>query len=334
MRQQLACAAILLAGGASCQGTPADLASTRAHLIDGTDDRLEYSATQGVLRDLAFVTTQIFSSERTTCGGTGGSRGSGGVGGSDGTGGSCVLFARPWIATTSSSSGGVSGGGGNGGESPSSSTRLCDDVRFRNQPTMNGCSGVLVGPRIIATSQSCLNIGNCGFSSVVFSYTDAIGSGSSLYVSPSTVFNCVRATPATASGWVLATLDRDVPRASWTATPPDDPIDAPIDVGMIGYPFGLPEKISPAGRLTSAGLFIDASTGSQGGPVVNTATGQVLGVLAQPPPPDFTASTDSEGVCQREKVAAPQSVPLQLARAIPNAAPVLLTPELIMASLP
>jgi V8-like Glu-specific endopeptidase len=124
---------------------------------------------------------------------------------------------------------------------------LCSNVRFRSQPSLGYCSGFLVAPNAVGTAGHCLADVPCTSTKFVFGFTaNASGGGAPTTVPADNVYQCVSATTNyPTADWALAVLDRPV-----TIAPPMNlRYTGQVAVGdpmtIIGYPYGMPEKISP-----------------------------------------------------------------------------------------
>lgn len=171
---------------------------------------------------------------------------------------------------------------------------LCDEVRFRDQPSVASCSGVLVDRDLVLTAGHCARNLDCEALSLVFGY-HYIGDEALPTLGPEDVYRCAEVlsfeTRAALSdrdyGWIR--LDRRVSsdkRAAVIA-----PLSKPIVPGELlqayGFSGGVPLKIEPdvaAHEATpAAGSYflaaLDAFAGASGGPLIR-ADGSVVGTLA------------------------------------------------------
>lgn len=191
---------------------------------------------------------------------------------------------------------------------------LTGDTRFGEQTIGAYCSAVLVGDDLILTAGHCFKPdrrgGPCERVKFVFGYamtaSDSVpGSfpADDVYSCKSILkqrvkdevsnfycdgANCTEGTAgALGPDYALVRLDRKVKNrtplaVSRTAVSPSAKLTA------IGYPSGLPVKVAPNGTVrsinASAGYFVtdlDTFAGSSGGPVINSETYKIEGILVR-----------------------------------------------------
>jgi hypothetical protein len=178
---------------------------------------------------------------------------------------------------------------------------LCQDESFRGQPVALGgfCSAFLVGPDMIATAGHCVPAGP---KYIAFGFDLESGGripANNLYRVTSAIAN--NAEREESADFALYRLDRAVEGR----TPFSVDYSAMVEVGdpvhLIGHPSSLPQKLTLNGTVLGRleGLLmmnLDAYGGNSGSPVVNSETGQVVGIF-RGGSPDFTF--DRQNRCVR-----------------------------------
>lgn len=175
----------------------------------------------------------------------------------------------------------------------------CDGEPFANQPTAPYCSGFLAGPDIVVTAGHCITdntrLTNTRF---VFGFRMLNANDAATTINADQVYSGLaivgRRYEVSGGGeydYSVVQLDRPVTAPGALPLPIRReglvPIDTPV--GVIGYPTGLPEKISFGANTlvranTNAGYFeanLDTYGGNSGSPVFNATTGLVEGVLVR-----------------------------------------------------
>jgi V8-like Glu-specific endopeptidase len=264
-----------------------EVAVQTAALVYGSDDRQEYGQATGVLKTWAESVAMLVSDDKISC-----------------TNGMCPLSSQPWTIDFTSGS------------------RLCSNVRYRSQPTLTFgpplqggfCSGFLVAPDTIISAAHCFHSGrDCPHTRFVFGYNaNASGGGIPTSVPASNVYSCVSQTNVwlqdNAQDWIIYKLDRPVSNRTPLVVRHAGTMTQGVAVAEIGYPMGLPLKVSPTGNVTETSdplLFshnLEAFKGNSGGPVFDLSTGVVQGieVLGAAGIPQFTNSSDANGACVKE----------------------------------
>ncbi len=173
---------------------------------------------------------------------------------------------------------------------------ICRDERFTTQPTPGDCSGFLAGPDLLVTAHHCVGaLGGCRNIHVVFDFFLAAPGQARFDFHGDSIFECA-AVVASDEGrdWAVLRLDREVRDR--------DPLRIVADpaargrqgtpVAVWAHPRGLPLKIAGGAMVREPSGFIDPEWsedyfeadldvfgGSSGGPVVNSLTGEVEGIL-------------------------------------------------------
>jgi V8-like Glu-specific endopeptidase len=268
----------LLSATLGCSADAGDGATAvvEEKLIYGPDDRLEYGQVIGTeFQRLANSTATLVGAADVTCAGA-----------------NCSLTTVPWTVDP---------------KSPGTN-RLCNGVRFRGQPSLGYCTGVLVGPKLIATAGHCTTANTCANTKYVFDFNaDASGANAPTSIPTSSVYTCTSiSTIYPSEDWALVTLDRPVPRPIMNVRYNGGPaVNTPIS--MLGYPYGIPNKISPTGAATnvtgSISILhnIDSFAGNSGSPVFNAETSVIEGLHVTPPASHFVLSSDASGACVTER---------------------------------
>jgi V8-like Glu-specific endopeptidase len=165
--------------------------------------------------------------------------------------------------------------------------RLCKKERFAHQPFVASCSGFLVAPDIIATAGHCMQSReDCTQNHWVFNYRVENSNQRSVSVRSSDVYNCKEVIKQEVSGthdFSLIRLDRPVQgvlpvKIAKNLPKTGDP------VVMIGYPSGLPQKISDNAIVTSVSknefrATVDAFQINSGSAIFHSESGELMGIL-------------------------------------------------------
>lgn len=169
---------------------------------------------------------------------------------------------------------------------------LCQGQRFFNQPTGAGCSGVLVGPDLVATAGHCVDSqADLAGTRFVFGFRKTDASTTRTTFPASDVYRGTQLVArqlndATGADYAVVRLDRRVtgrtPQKIARGNPPA--VGTPIYV--IGHPSGLPAKIAAGARVASTTPFyfdanLDTFGGNSGSPVFDANTNTVVGILVR-----------------------------------------------------
>lgn len=167
---------------------------------------------------------------------------------------------------------------------------LCSGERFSDQLTSPYCSGSLIGDDLVLTAGHCIKYSFlCIGIKVVFGYE--LSSADHVRPAPvddSEVYRCshVVALENSENGPDFAVIRLDRPVHNHTPLKlregPPSPPGTPVFV--IGYPSGLPKKVTDHANIRSLQkrAFVsnlDTFVGNSGSPVFNAETGEVEGVL-------------------------------------------------------
>lgn len=169
--------------------------------------------------------------------------------------------------------------------------RLCPDQRFRNQPTVAGCSGTLIAPDIIMTAAHCYDLAKetCRENVWVFDYKVDRENQSIVTVSNSSIYECEKVllkemNQKEGLDHALIKLKRKVEDRNFAQLRQNGDISLSTPLVLIGHPSGLPTKIADDGHVLkiAPNFFLtnlDAFTINSGSGVFNAQTGEVEGIL-------------------------------------------------------
>jgi V8-like Glu-specific endopeptidase len=164
---------------------------------------------------------------------------------------------------------------------------VCRSEHFSQEQVLSYCSGSLVAPNIVLTAGHCIHQSECGETSFLFGFAMKSANDSLSDIDAHEEYRCrriiQRAWDHHGLDYALVELDRPVPNhavlkiGKHTNLQPHDP------VVLIGYPYGLPVKISDHATLRSTGdVFgitnVDANAGDSGAPIFNVKTGEIVGI--------------------------------------------------------
>ena len=200
---------------------------------------------------------------------------------------------------------------------------MCEESRFRNQPTHSFCSGTLVGPDLVITAAHCVSESGSFESGwckknvrFAFGYKVDKNGKAPKFLPGSETYECSKIialendlrSDTDYFDIALVKLDRKVvghtPIGINRST---EVILKGTPLTLIGYPAGLPQKIDPAGKIkdplhnpSSFSVGFDSLGGNSGSPVFNSDTGLLEGVLgakitidySRNPPRKFSGDMD------------------------------------------
>ena len=200
------------------------------------------------------------------------------------------------------------------------SSILCADEKFSSDPSLSySCSGFLVGPDLIATAGHCMvnhgeskneTEGYCKAYDWLFDYQkDQQGQTQTKEISADKVYHCRRIIYAVSDevapflDFALVQLDRPVKdREPLKLSSAEVKMGAPVS--MIGYPLGMPMKLTDGARVmanesSSPALLtnLDAFDGNSGSAVFN-AQNEVIGILVSGRPSEIFYE-DKQNKCSR-----------------------------------
>lgn len=176
--------------------------------------------------------------------------------------------------------------------------KLCGGERFFDQPSLAFCSAVLVAPDLALTAGHCYEKpGRCEAARFVFGYRVERAGEYPAQIEVNNIYNCreVLALEAKEGGpdYALVRLDRPVRGGVPAALRARGKIASGAPVFALGYPGGLPAKLSIGARVRAAGkreyfpTNLDVMYRSSGSPVFHQRTGRLEGILIGGDPTDF-----------------------------------------------
>jgi hypothetical protein len=172
--------------------------------------------------------------------------------------------------------------------------KLCKNEPYANQPDLSMCSGFLVGPDLLVTAGHCTNQVQdaCKSYRWVFGYQVENGQNpTDQSFGEQEVYNCKEVVHEVfdpfGSGldFSIIRLDRPVRDRQPLEIRKEGKVENAAKLVVMGYPWGLPLKISPNGSVlanTDSAAFytsLDTFQGNSGSAVINMDSGEVEGVL-------------------------------------------------------
>ncbi len=167
---------------------------------------------------------------------------------------------------------------------------LCEGEAFADQPSVTGCSGFLVAPDLLITAGHCIENGCTGMS-VLFDYAYASAPAdlrADLTMDPNGAYACSEVVARSFTGhgsgdddYAILRLDRAVTNRAPLALAHEAPAVGEA-LTVLGYPWGLPQKIAAGAAIEEVFAKRFASTtdsfgGNSGSPVVDDS-GVVRGI--------------------------------------------------------
>lgn len=170
---------------------------------------------------------------------------------------------------------------------------MCSTERFSNQVAVANCSGFLIGSDVLVTAGHCVrDTASCGNHRWVFDYANYESEQKTYTFNNDQVYRCTKVISqakdsTTGIDYAVVKLDRKVVgrtpfKIRKTGKVADDAI-----LTVIGFPSGLPMKITTAGAVrdnSKDAYFVmnsDTYGGNSGSVVVDTKTGTVEGILVR-----------------------------------------------------
>lgn len=173
---------------------------------------------------------------------------------------------------------------------------VCLDERFAKQIVAPKCSGFLVGPDLLLTAGHCYFMyGNpeqdCKNNAWVFDYSMPTATTQpSKKIQPRNVYNCQKIVAGKFDRYMdfaIIKLDRKVPGREPVQYRQRGILPAATPLVVIGFPSGLPMKISDKGSVTNNrnkhtfSTTLDTFQTNSGSGVFNSRTGLLEGILVQ-----------------------------------------------------
>lgn len=163
--------------------------------------------------------------------------------------------------------------------------RLCSSVRYLEQPSLASCSATLVDERLVVTAGHCLAVGvDCSGLAFVFDYhlTDAT---TLEHIDADDVFFCERVVAfeneSYGHDFAFLELDRSPPATRRAVPLRSSPPAHDERLHMLGFPLGLPLKVTPGRAIHGDGAWsplLDSFAGNSGSSLW-TDDGRVAGIL-------------------------------------------------------
>lgn len=173
---------------------------------------------------------------------------------------------------------------------------LCTSEKFESQIVAPMCSGFLVAPDVIVTAGHCFKmVGEiekvCKNFAWVFDYKmTSAKSDPTKNLSNENIYRCkevISVALTETMDYTVIKLNRKVTGRTPVAYRKTGKVDNSASLVVIGHPSGLPQKISPNGKVTKNTLpttfatTLDTFHGNSGSAVFDAATGTVEGILIQ-----------------------------------------------------
>ncbi len=167
---------------------------------------------------------------------------------------------------------------------------VCATEPFAAQPTPGFCSGVLVGPDVVATAGHCIDASDCSTTWFAFDFEMTPSGGVNSRLPASDVYACssiIARSNTSSLDYALVRLDRPVTGRTPVQVRASGSVASGASLAISGHPNGLPKKLAGGAsvrRNTASGYFeadLDAFGGNSGSPVIDATTGQLEGLLVR-----------------------------------------------------
>lgn len=167
---------------------------------------------------------------------------------------------------------------------------LCNNERFREQPTGAFCSGFLVAPDIVATAGHCVNPSNVTNILFVFGFRMVDKTTPQTIIDNNEIYrgkDIIDQKETAGADWAIVKLERAVTNHTIAEVRRTGIIQDNQAVHVIGHPCGLPTKFAGGAKVrdnTPNEFFVanlDTYGGNSGSPVFNSDTHQVEGILVR-----------------------------------------------------
>jgi hypothetical protein len=171
---------------------------------------------------------------------------------------------------------------------------LCPGQRFFSQPTAPFCSGVLVGPDIVATAGHCVtSAGALSGMRFVFGFRLTNATTVRTTIPNADIYRGIRLLArqenSFGADFAVVKLDRRVTGRTPLRIARGNPPAVGTQIYVIGHPSGLPTKIAAGARVVrrNSNFFqanLDTFEGNSGSPVFDARTNTVQGLLVRGAP--------------------------------------------------
>lgn len=170
---------------------------------------------------------------------------------------------------------------------------MCTTERFSKQKAAANCSGFLIAPDVLVTAGHCVDSENdCYNYYWVFDYANTTKEVDQVNFNKDQVFYCTKIfdrqkDPNTQNDYAIVKLNRPVPNRAPLTIRTTGKIADDAKLAVIGYPSGLPAKITSNAVLrdNTNRIFFrmnsDTYGGNSGSAVVDMQTGLVEGILVR-----------------------------------------------------
>jgi hypothetical protein len=168
---------------------------------------------------------------------------------------------------------------------------LCQDEPFYEQEKAGFCSGFLIAPDTVVTAGHCIRTqSDCDAVRFVFDFKLTAPLAQPHEVPTDSVFSCARlvhsVSDPTGEDFAVVILDRPVTHVPPLAFRQSGRIGVGEGLLVIGYPWGLPLKVAAGAQVRSVQPTylqsnLDTYAGNSGSAVLNSATGDVEGILVR-----------------------------------------------------
>lgn len=168
---------------------------------------------------------------------------------------------------------------------------LCNNERFREQPTGAFCSGFLIAPDRVATAGHCVDSSNVTNILFVFGFRMVDETTPQTIIDNNEIYRGLevidRKQISDGADWAVVKLERAVANHKIADFRRTGIIENNQDVHVIGHPCGLPTKFAGGAKVrdnTPGEFFVanlDTYGGNSGSPVFNSETHQVEGILVR-----------------------------------------------------
>ena len=165
---------------------------------------------------------------------------------------------------------------------------LCESEKFAQQPILAECTGFLVAKDVIMTAGHCVqDMKDCNSYNWVFGYEVTAKNGNPTELDRKNVYQCKSIIARSLNNgidYAIIRLDRATDREPLKLTPMGQMAPVGTSLMMMGYPSGLPLKITDSAQVLKweKHLLItnlDAFHVNSGSPVFDAKTNTVVGIL-------------------------------------------------------